>query len=194
MRASHWYLVAVLALAIFIFARYWLQRQESGALRAELAWLQRDKLQLEELRAENERLRAARISDSELERLRNDRAALVGLRAEINKLEESADRKARTMRELKAEPLPALVLNFAMKDDGSLSLDGSPAGENALRELFSKFAQKSERVDIRFRINTSQPHLDLMKKNIDDIVRLGKELGLRYTIKFEKPTTEAVSR
>ena len=46
--------------------------------------------QIETLRAENQKLRAAQISSAELESLRADRAALVRLRAELDTLSRPA--------------------------------------------------------------------------------------------------------
>src|SRR5687768_15489021 len=120
MRTLHWLSLAVLALAIALIARYLLARQESGALRTEITLLGHENRQLVDLRKEHDRLLSARVSDAELERLRGDRAALARLRAEINKLEEVAERKARAVREPAVEQLPALVLNVGLASDGGL--------------------------------------------------------------------------
>jgi hypothetical protein len=138
MRARGWITFAIMVVAVAAFARYLLARQESAALRAEIALLQQENDQVARLRAEHERLRAAKISDAELERLRSDRAALARLRAEINALEESAERKAsRAQGETASKALPPLVLNLAMAGDGGWLIDGSPADQNALRQLLT---------------------------------------------------------
>ena len=186
MRTLHWLSLAVLALAIALIARYLLARQESAALRAEITLLRHENRQIADLRKEHERLLSAGVSYAELERLRGDRAALARLRAEINKLEEVAERKARAVREPAVEQLPALVLNVGLAIDGGLLLDGTPADQAALRQLLTTFARRSERVDIRVRVGADEIRMNLVKEMMEGIARLGKELGLRMTLRFEK--------
>src|SRR5687768_3537540 len=117
MRALHWISLALLGFAIAAGAWFLLGRQESTALRAEIASLEQENRRLADLRAEHERLLTSRISDAELVRLRSDRAALQRLRTEINQLNDRADRKARAMQEA-PEKQPALVLKLAIAADG----------------------------------------------------------------------------
>jgi hypothetical protein len=187
MRALHWVSLAVLAFAIAMFARYLLQRQEADSLRIEIASLEHENRRLADLRTEHDRLLATKVSDSELERLRNDRAALGRLRAEINKLNESADRKARAVQEPASEKQPALVLKLAIANDGGLLLDGVPADQNGIRQLFTQLARKSEEVDIRLRVDPNETRVALIKTTMEGIVTMGKEAGLRMSLRFEKP-------
>ncbi|MGH7946259.1 MAG: hypothetical protein ACREH8_18730 [Opitutaceae bacterium] len=190
MRTLQWLSVAIPALAIAAFARFLLQRQEAATLQTEIALLQQENRGLAELRAQHARLIASKISDPELERLRSDRAALGRLRAEINKLEESADRKARAAREPVAEPVPALVLNLGIGEDGGILLDGIPADQNALRQLLSACARQSERVDIRLRVDPNETRMAVVKTTMESVSALGKELGLRMSLRFEKASAE----
>jgi hypothetical protein len=186
MHVRRWISFAILVVAIAAFARYLLARQESTALRSEIALLQQEKDRVGQLRAEHERLRATKISDAELERLRSDRAALGRLRAEITTLNESAERKASRAQEAGSRPLPPLVLNLAMGSDGGWLLDGIPADQNAMRQLFTDLARRSEQVEIRLRLEPNEKRLDLLKQTIEGIMRMGKEVGLRLTLRFEK--------
>jgi hypothetical protein len=187
MRSLHWLSLGLLAVAVAVLARYFLQHQETSALRAEIASLQQENSQLAELRAEHSRLLANRISDTELIRLRNDRAALTRLRAEINKLEEGADRKARVMQQLAARASPAAVVKIALSGNGGLRLNGAPADHAALRELFSGFAARAEAVDIRLEVNPGETPMNVLKETTDGILRLGKELGVRTSVRFDHP-------
>jgi small-conductance mechanosensitive channel len=186
MRARRWISFAIMVVAVAAFARYLLARQESAALRAEIALLQQENDQVARLRAEHERLRAAKISDAELERLRSDRAALARLRAEINALEESAERKAsRAQGETAPKALPPLVLNLAMAGDGGWLIDGSPADQNALRQLLTDFARRSEQVVVRLHLDANEKRTELIKQTVEGIVQLGKEVGVKFTLRIE---------
>jgi small-conductance mechanosensitive channel len=186
MRARGWITFAIMVVAVAAFARYLLARQESAALRAEIALLQQENDQVARLRAEHERLRAAKISDAELERLRSDRAALARLRAEINALEESAERKAsRAQGETASKALPPLVLNLAMAGDGGWLIDGSPADQNALRQLLTDFARRSEQVVVRLHLDANEKRTELIKQTVEGIVQLGKEVGVKFTLRIE---------
>lgn len=68
---------------------------ETAELRYERLALREQCARIEEVRAENARLRAAQISPEELERLRADHAALPRLRAEIEALRKRIDGGAR---------------------------------------------------------------------------------------------------
>ena len=66
------------------------QRAETMELRAARELGRMDVRQAETLRAENQKLRAAQLSSTELDELRADRAALVRLRAELDMLSRPA--------------------------------------------------------------------------------------------------------
>ncbi len=70
-------------------------RMETTELRYERLALREQCARIEEVRAENARLRAAQISPEELARLRADHAALPRLRAEIEALRKRIDGGAR---------------------------------------------------------------------------------------------------
>ena len=194
MRAPHWILLALLGFAIAGGAWFLLRRHESTVLRAEIASLQQENRRLVDLRAEHERLLSTKVSDSELERLRNDRAALGRLRAEINQLNESADRKARAVEEPAPDKQPALVLKLAMANDGGLSLDGVPANDEAIRQLFAQLAQRSERVDIRFQVDANDTRTDLVKEKLNGISRWAKEARLAMSFRLERMGTGQAQR
>ena len=194
MRALHWISIALLGFAIASGAWYLLRRQESIALRAEMVSLQQENRRLADLRAEHERLLATKISDSELARLRNDRAALQRLRAEINQLNESADRKARAVQEPGSEKQPALVLKLAMGTDGGWMFDGVPADDQGIRELFARLAGRSERVDIRFQVDANERRTDLMKEKLNRIADWAREARLGMSFRVERTETAHVPR
>jgi hypothetical protein len=185
MRATHWFTLASLIVAVALFARSFLHLQESETLRAEIGFLQQENRQLDELRAGNARLRASRIPDSELERLRNDRAALGRLRTEINRLEESADRQARAAKAYGSKVWrPPLVLRAAISGGGGVEVEGAPADEAALRDLFARLAQQEEKVEIRVNAMSSEIPKEQLMESLNLIARTGKEAGLRVSLRF----------
>jgi len=185
MRALHWLSLGILTVAIVIGARYLLQRQEAAALRAEISALEQENGQLGELRAENSRLLAKKISDTELERLRNDRAALTRLRAEIEKLERTADRKAKAMQQPTERASAGTLLKVALASNGTLLLNGAAADQAALREVLTGFAARSESVDIRVQIVAGDTPLSVVKETVEGIAKVAREVGLRMSLKFE---------
>ena len=185
MRPLHWLSLGMLAVAIAVAARYFLQRQETAALRTEIAILKQENGQLAELRAENSRLVANKISDPELARLRNDRAALTRLRAEIDKLEETADRKARAMQQPPGQTSVGTVLNVAVASNGTLTLNGAAADQAGLREMLTGFAARSEPVDIRVQVVPKDTPMSVIKETMDGIAKVAREVGLRMSLKFE---------
>ena len=187
MRSWKWLSLAVFALGIAVIARYLLQRQESAALRAEISLLQHENRQVAELRAEHERLLAAKIPDGELERLRNDRAALNRLRAEITKLEESAERKSRALKEPVPDQRSGLVLKLELASDGGLLVDGTAMDQTSLRQRLAEMATLSVPVEIRLRLDPSEKRTDLLKTTIEGLVRLSREVGLKMSMRFDKP-------
>jgi hypothetical protein len=186
MRSWQWLSLVVLALGIATLARYLLQRQESAALRAEIALLEHENRQVAELRAEHERLLAAKISDAELERLRNDRAALNRLRAEIAKLEEDAERKSRALKEPTPEQRSGVMLKLELASDGALLVDGTPMDQASLRQCLAGVATLSVPVEIRFRLDPAEKRTDLLKTTIEGLVGLSREVGLKMSMRFDK--------
>jgi hypothetical protein len=185
MRALHWWSLAVLLLAFAAFARYGLERQDSAAVRAEIALLEHENRQIAELRAEHERLLAAKVPDAEVERLRNDRAALVRLRAEIRKLEESAERKSLALQTPSAGQIPTRILSLETAYDGSLSLNGAPADDTSVRHILEEYAKRAELVEIRIRAHPKTTKIDLLKAILEEIKRVANELGVRTTVRIE---------
>ena len=82
--------IALLALVATGGAAYALQREKTMHLRAELLQAQANAAELSRLQAENQRLRQKQVAPSELSRLREDRAAMGRLRAELESLQKSA--------------------------------------------------------------------------------------------------------
>jgi hypothetical protein len=79
--------LAVGAGAAFVLVR---QAAETAALRTELELARLEAADLPALRAENQRRRAQQIPAAELQRLRDDHAALPRLRAELEALRKAA--------------------------------------------------------------------------------------------------------
>jgi Tfp pilus assembly protein PilN len=95
MSALRWLSALLLALAVVAGAALLLQRQATAQLRDEIALLRDENRELARLRAENKRLAAVLPVATELEQLRADRAAVVRLRGEIEKLKARTDEMAR---------------------------------------------------------------------------------------------------
>ena len=118
MSLHRWLWVPLLALAVVTGVAWWLQRQSTAQLRAEIAQLRGEKQKLGQLRAENARLAAAQAPGAELARLRADRAAVVQLRGEIEKLKVGVEQRERALKTptgveatpVKKEPIPVLTV------------------------------------------------------------------------------------
>lgn len=188
MRAPHWWSLALLALAFAAFVRYGLERQDTAAVRAEIALLEHENRQIAELRTEHARLLAAKVPDAEIERFRNDRAALVRLRTEIRKLEESAERKAIAAQSRMAGQIPTRILTLETTNEGALSLNGAPVDHNSVRHILEEYAKRSELVDIRIRAHPKTTDLKRLKAVLEEIKRVADELGLRTTVRIETST------
>ena len=104
MSVLRWLSALLLALAVVAGAALWLQRQAAAQLRDEIALLSAESRQLAGLRAENSKLTGAQVSAAELERLRADRAAVVQLRGEIEKLKAGVAERENA---LKLKPMAA---------------------------------------------------------------------------------------
>jgi hypothetical protein len=74
-------LIGALAVAASYGAAW--QHQETAALRTELEVMRLQRAELDQLRAENQRLRQKQIPANELEGLRADHAAIARLRGEL---------------------------------------------------------------------------------------------------------------
>jgi uncharacterized protein HemX len=84
------FVLALLVLIVGSGAAYALQREKTEQLRAALTQAQSNATELSRLQAENQRLRQKQVSPAELARLREDHAAVVRLRAELEALQKSA--------------------------------------------------------------------------------------------------------
>jgi hypothetical protein len=187
MHARHWITLALLIAAITGFGRMLIERQETTALRSEIEILQQETKRLAQLRADRERLIAEKVSDAELQRLRADRAALVRLRNEISTLEANADRMTKNIHEPDAAKGAAHSVKLSLAGNGGLSLDGEPIDQSVLRQHLTKYAGKSEPVEISLQLASAQTSTDAIKSTVEGIVRLSKELGLKFSMRFEKP-------
>lgn len=127
--------IAILgALALVAGALLWLQRQSTEALRTEIVLLREQKAELNQVRAENARLKGALISEADLARLRADRAAVLRLRGEIERTRKDLDQQERALAEQAAE---AKTVKLAMNigADGEIMVDGAPLDEPTLRRV-----------------------------------------------------------
>ena len=186
MHARHWITLGLLVAAIAGFGRMVIERQETTALRSQIEILQQEVKRATQLRAERERLMAEKVSDAELQRLRADRAALVRLRNEISALEANADRMTKTIHEPNAKGA-AHSVKLSLAGNGGLSLDGEPIDQSVLRQHLSQYAGKPEPVEISLQLASAQTSTDALKSTVEGIVRLSKELGLKFSMRFEKP-------
>jgi hypothetical protein len=188
MRSLRWIVAGLVVVGVVAFVRYLIERQETAALRSEIAILQQERERVARLRAEHERLVAGKVSDAELQRLRSDREALNRLRNEINSLETNAEQRAKSVQESPPDALPALVLKRRIGTDGRMLLDDVPADLEAIRKLFAAFAARSERVDVRFQYHPTETRMDLLKQSIESISKIGKDLKLRFTVTMDRMT------
>lgn len=97
MRARHFVTLGLLAAATVTGAAWWLQRDTATALRLEAETLRDEKRELARLQEENRRLTATLPAGAELTRLRADRVAVERLRTEIEKLKDNVQRRERAL-------------------------------------------------------------------------------------------------
>jgi hypothetical protein len=94
MRTPRWPFVAVALLVLAAVALIGRQRQEAANLRATIVRQRAAARERAALMAENRRLAAHQVSVEELDRLRAERAAVSGLRAELDNLKRRAEAAA----------------------------------------------------------------------------------------------------
>lgn len=174
--------IVLLLVALGAAAWTWLQRAEAEVLRAQLAQLHDGQRESARLRTEHRLLSAAQPPAEELRRLRADRAALVRLRAELDYLRSRAanyeDLEASANSRLVRAPVPGTItVNTGIADDGSLSFDGVPSALEMLRARLAG-AQRGDRVELRVSTPVVWPvDSSEIKRTIDQVVRMGNELG-----------------
>ena len=188
MSATRWISAGFLGFAVLAGGGLWLQHETSAALRGEIRLLQDERKTLERLRAENQRLTAAQVPDAELARLRADRAALLRLRDEIDRMKSRAEQMGSAQQPAqtpaKAELPPALTLHLAVQQNGNLKLDGTPVDLNyEIRQRLAAL-RRGDIVKVRFDAPDA-PYVGFMKQRVNELMALAKELGLRMEIKFE---------
>lgn len=183
--------VALAVLAVAIIVVLVSQRLEHTALQAELAQANEARRERDRLRDENHRLVAAQPADEELARLRADHAAIERLRQEIERVDADAARK---LGELAASPVPAsqsVAARFQLSvgETGELAVRGRPVSLAELRAQLSPYAVRGERVEIRMQrpAALSEPALAGLKKAVEGVAALGRELKLPYELKLEAP-------
>ena len=185
MRSLRWISVGLVVVGVVAFVRYLIERQESAALRSEIAILQQEQDRVARLRAENERLIAGKVSDAELQRLRGDRAALNRLRNEINVLETNAEQRAKAIQEPAGAKAAAQRLILSVASDGALVLNDAPVDQNSLRPHLAKLIGKTEWVEVWLRVAASNTSRDVIKSTMDAISDLGKELGVKVSFRLD---------
>lgn len=185
MRALRWAALVLLVLAAVAFGRFFLEGQESTALRTEIALLRQEEKRVAELRAERDRLNATKVSDAELQRLRSDRAALVRLRGEIQQLESNADRFAKSIQ----EPAPAKAakerLILSVSSEGGLALDDAPIDQTSLRQQLASRGGNTQWVEVYLRVAAAKISADRIKATMNAISDLGKEVGVTVSFRVD---------
>ena len=194
MRALRGLWFVLVGLAFVAGGALLLQWQAAQALRSELALVRLENREIERLRAEQERLKAAQITPAELERLQADRSALVRLRGEIETLQKRADERGRETANSQAKApaspaprVPALILKLGVGGDGNLSLDGGPLDLNALRQRLAAVVGSTEHVEIRLQMPAENfAQKDALKRSMNALKGLTAELGLRVMIHIDE--------
>lgn len=188
MRSLRWISVGLVVVGVVAFVRYLIERQESAALRLEIAILQTEQEHAVRLRAEHKRLVAGKLSDAELQRLRNDRAALNRLRNEINALETNAEQRAKAIQEPARAKTATQRLILSVANDGALVLNDTPVDQNSLRPHLAKLVGKTEWVEVWLRVSGTNTSRDVIKSTMDAISDLGKELGIKVSFRLDSGT------
>ena len=188
MRSLRWISLGLAIVGVVAFVRYLIERQESAALRSEIAILQHEQGRVARLRAENERLVAGTISDAELQRLRADRAALNRLRNEIDLLQTNAEQRAKALQEPAMAKAAAQRLILSVASDGTLALNDARVDQSSLRPQLAKLIGKSEWVEVWLQVAAANTSRDVVKSTMDAISELGKELGVKMSFRLDSGT------
>jgi len=115
-----WKFLGVSVLVVAVGAAGWTQHGAGQRLRDEIAVARNRSRDLARLREENRRMKAAQVSDAELERLRSDRAATEQLRSELESLKRSVAQRSKAQPDVASEtsssaaPTPALLITERM--------------------------------------------------------------------------------
>lgn len=107
MRALYMRWVALGGLLAVLAGALWRQRGESVRLQAELELQRMERRELDQLRAEKQRLTALQIPAAELERLRADHDAVARLRHELDVLRQAGERRAAQFTPTRSAPPPS---------------------------------------------------------------------------------------
>lgn len=175
---------------------WWWQWQRVASGRTQFAAVAAD---VEVLRNDHQRLRAAQISETELDGLRSDRAAVQRLREEVKTLRLSveareqalADETARRKIPRPARPVPDLVVRMEWSPEAGILLDGKPVTDSDLRTRVAPLSAGR-----MFEIRVPQPKpgdRDAVRvfgervKALSNTARdVAKQQGLKLSIRFEK--------
>jgi hypothetical protein len=184
MRGARFTAGLLLVLALVAGAWLWLQRQAAETLRAELALLREQNIELARLRADNEQLKASQLPTQELERLQADHAAVLRLRTEVQRTGESVVEKEKAQGELRAVKL---TLSVGIGADGQVLLDGEGFTSEKLRERLAGLA-RGERIKVNFHSPTGGVETETTSKGVkmvtEELRKLAKELGLKAEIQL----------
>lgn len=199
MSALRWLSGLFLALALVAGAALWLQRQAAADLREEIGLLREEQRELTRLRAENRRLAAAQPSPAELSNLQADRAAVLRLRAEIEKSRDSLLARERALANGASEPgngsppAPAIEWRIGVGLDGNLVIAGVAVEMAALRQQLAGLPRGSP---FELRVQLPKPENGLgferVQQSIKDLATVGREVaterGLKMTLVTERAT------
>ena len=97
MNMRRWITGLLLSLTLVAGAAWWLQRQATEGLRGEIAWLREERGELARLETEHRRLEASAVKAEELARWRDEHAAVVRLRGEIETMRRGIEARERAV-------------------------------------------------------------------------------------------------
>jgi len=199
-------------LAVVVGAVMFLQRETGANLRSEIVLLREEHGEMARLKAERDRLKAAQMPAAELAQLRADRAALMQIRSELDAMKARADQMARVGEMPAAVKMPPAeksgpvgeesanatpsgsvsVMPIALAMNGTLSLDGNVVDLNELKARWS-LLPKDTLVDVRMTPESGARSEDV-KGNVERLMALGRELGLKVNLRLEGAVTTAPGR
>jgi hypothetical protein len=202
MRSVKWPFAALALLAFVVGGALALRHQRAELLRTQIALARDEQRELAALRAENRRLAAQQVSAEELERLRADRMAVLRLRTEVDALRARTEQMERSLSATAQAPSatpqataaqsesapPALALTIGVGADGQLSWEERAFDLDALRRRLASL-RRGDAVAIGLQMPESGKltRTDELKANIDRLMNLAREFGLRMEVKFEHP-------
>lgn len=188
MKSRHLISAGFLVLAAVATAGWWVQRQHTAVLRDDVARIRQQNSRIGSVQAEHERLVRERVPVWELQRLRSDHAALGWLQVEVDALKAAVSSRERSAAQAATSPNvpavvvpPALIVNLAITQDGTVLVDGDRSDLALLEQRMAALVRGSS---VAVRISGDPAHVDTVRQTTRRLMAVAKEHGLRIEMTY----------